>query len=552
MLAAVLSAGTRGAVAFNDESPHRRCSAGWPPRKSSRSGALTATPASCSPPTSPCRVMPATAGQPGRAFVALRLTDVDLVVQGTDSSAFSTRVDLAALDAFIPRYLFLTLVFLLGGRCRVCPGDAAAAHDRRADRPARRTSARSSASSATTSAPQGVERRGRHADRRLQRHARRRSRTAIGNCAAHQEQLEEQVTARTAELRQVNADLMEAKNRAEDANSRQERVPGQHEPRDPHADERHHRHDRADARHRARPPSSASTSTMVKIVGRRAAGDHQRHPRFLEDRGAQARARVDPILACATLIGETVRAAGAARPREGARAHLRHLAATSRRRSSATRCGCARCSSTWSATRSSSPSDGHVAGGDRRRSRRSRDDGRRCTFQVIDTGIGIPADKQDADLRAVQPGGRLDDAPLRRHRSRPDHLVAAGDDDGRADLGREHARAGQHVPLHGAARRRRGGRSRDAEPPTCRPAACWSSTTTRSTGACFEKTLRRWRMKLTLVDDGPAALDALAAAARARRAVHAGAARRPHAGHGRLRGRRADRSAARSRPARSS
>ena len=30
----------------------------------------------------------------------------------------------------------------------------------------------------------------------------------------------------------------------------QERVPGQHEPRDPHADERHHRHDRAGPRHR--------------------------------------------------------------------------------------------------------------------------------------------------------------------------------------------------------------------------------------------------------------------------------------------------------------
>ena len=35
----------------------------------------------------------------------------------------------------------------------------------------------------------------------------------------HQEQLESEVTARTAELRQVNVDLMEAKNRAEDANS---------------------------------------------------------------------------------------------------------------------------------------------------------------------------------------------------------------------------------------------------------------------------------------------------------------------------------------------
>ena len=41
---------------------------------------------------------------------------------------------------------------------------------------------------------------------------------------------------------------------------RQERVPRQHEPRDPHADERHHRHDRAGPGHRADARGSASTS----------------------------------------------------------------------------------------------------------------------------------------------------------------------------------------------------------------------------------------------------------------------------------------------------
>ena len=51
-----------------------------------------------------------------------------------------------------------------------------------------------------------------------------------------------------------------AKEQARAASQRQERVPGQHEPRDPHADERHHRHDRAGARHRADATSSASTS----------------------------------------------------------------------------------------------------------------------------------------------------------------------------------------------------------------------------------------------------------------------------------------------------
>ena len=47
--------------------------------------------------------------------------------------------------------------------------------------------------------------------------------------------------------------------RAEEGHARQERIPGQHEPRDPHAHERHHRHDRTGARTPSSPPSSAST-----------------------------------------------------------------------------------------------------------------------------------------------------------------------------------------------------------------------------------------------------------------------------------------------------
>jgi PAS domain S-box-containing protein len=43
----------------------------------------------------------------------------------------------------------------------------------------------------------------------------------------------------------------QAKEAAEAAQSRQERIPGQHEPRNPHANERNHGHDRAGPRHRA-------------------------------------------------------------------------------------------------------------------------------------------------------------------------------------------------------------------------------------------------------------------------------------------------------------
>ena len=71
---------------------------------------------------------------------------------------------------------------------------------------------------------------------------------------------------------------------------RQEHVPRDHESRDPHADERHHRHDRPAARHR--PRSRAARLRRDDPRQRRlAADDPQRHPRLLQDRGRQARHR---------------------------------------------------------------------------------------------------------------------------------------------------------------------------------------------------------------------------------------------------------------------
>ena len=56
--------------------------------------------------------------------------------------------------------------------------------------------------------------------------------------------------ARTAELRVDEHRSHPRARQGDGGQPRQERIPGQHEPRDPHADERHHRHDRARARHR--------------------------------------------------------------------------------------------------------------------------------------------------------------------------------------------------------------------------------------------------------------------------------------------------------------
>ena len=64
----------------------------------------------------------------------------------------------------------------------------------------------------------------------------------------------------------------------------QERLPGHHEPRDPHADECGDRHERAAARHAA-DRRAARLRRHHPRQRRRAADHHQRHPRLLQDRG---------------------------------------------------------------------------------------------------------------------------------------------------------------------------------------------------------------------------------------------------------------------------
>ena len=64
----------------------------------------------------------------------------------------------------------------------------------------------------------------------------------------------------------------------------EERVPGQHEPRDSHAVERRRRHDRTAAPDRPR-GRAARVRGPRQGLGRVAADPHRRHPRLLEDRG---------------------------------------------------------------------------------------------------------------------------------------------------------------------------------------------------------------------------------------------------------------------------
>ena len=84
------------------------------------------------------------------------------------------------------------------------------------------------------------------------------------------------------------------------------------------------------------------------------------------------------------------------------------------------------------------------------RVRRERDHVR---FDVADTGIGISRNAIGRLVRVVRPGRHVDHAPLRRDRPRPDDLAPARRADGRRDRRRVDAGRGQHVHLHGPARR---------------------------------------------------------------------------------------------------
>ena len=111
-------------------------------------------------------------------------------------------------------------------------------------------------------------------------------------------------------------ELKRAKDHAEGATRSKSRVPRQHEPRDPHADERRARHDGPAARHRTHAPTSTSYAETVARAGESSAADHQRHSRFLEDRSRQAGSRTRGVRSSPTtsdvidLFSETARRKG--------------------------------------------------------------------------------------------------------------------------------------------------------------------------------------------------------------------------------------------------
>ena len=82
---------------------------------------------------------------------------------------------------------------------------------------------------------------------------------------------------------------------------------------------------------------------------------------------------------------------------------------------------------------------------------------------------GHPQGPDGPPLQIVLSGGRLHDAPLRRHRPRPGDLPAAHRGDGRGDLGGERGGRGLHLPLHHRGPRRGHHRAARAARPASRP-----------------------------------------------------------------------------------
>ncbi|CRS21238.1 hypothetical protein PAERUG_P48_London_17_VIM_2_01_13_05595 [Pseudomonas aeruginosa] len=203
-------------------------------------------------------------------------------------------------------------------------------------------------------------------------------------------------------------------------------VPGEHEPRDPHADE-------CRAGHAATGPADRSQRTPARLPGQGQLGGNlvarpaQRHPRLLEDRGRQTGPGNAPLRAGAADAGP---GRGALRQpgRQGRRGDLRHRSRAAQR----------------GGRRPPAPAaDPHQPGRQRTEVHRPRARPGELAASGARRPPGAPAGAGGghrhrhqrgtaaAHLRRFHPGRGVHLATLRRHRPRPVHMQTPGRPDGR-------------------------------------------------------------------------------------------------------------------------
>ena len=167
---------------------------------------------------------------------------------------------------------------------------------------------------------------------------------------------------------------------------------------------------------------------------------HRRHPRHLEDR--ERHPAPEPRQGAARGIPRPDRRhVPAAGGRQGHRVRLQPAAQPARRTCTSTRSACARSSSTCSRTPSSTPSAATPRSRVRYRSQVAE-------FEVADTGVGIPAQRARARVRAIRARPGRERARHSRHGPRAHHHQTTDADHGRRD--QRHQRRGRGHHVHGA------------------------------------------------------------------------------------------------------
>ena len=259
---------------------------------------------------------------------------------------------------------------------------------------------------------------------------------------------------------------------------------------------------------------------MVKIVGRGPARHHQRHSRFLQDRGRQARSgtrRLQPVRSDRSTCMKTL----ALRAHEKGLELAYHLdpSVPEHLVGDPIRLRQVLINLVGNALKFTEKGEVVLLVTREPAECRSRPASTSSLhFAVRDTGIGIPADKQQHIFQAF---AQADSSTtrVRRHRPGADHLGRTGGDDGRPHLGRERAGPGQHLPFHGAARHS-GHAVRRALPgpsPSLQGMPVLVVDDNATNRRILDEMLRNWGVKPTVVESGARGPGAPAAGRRATR-----------------------------------